>query len=1167
MTSLQILDTGTYAPEGIFQYAWFRIVDENLVERYQAVALRELAEIPILAREDYDLLGKQRAALRGLHNAGVNFVYTAAGIFNPEHIGIVQYYGATAESSSRQEAASRALDAMKAVEGTLAANYAQSQLKNPQARWIYWTLDFITRRSQSLVVLLGQPDPRNTRRGLGKDGELPNDSGEDLALEQNEILFRGLAKAREDFVFQVTARNLDRPSITRDLVWIANQASILASQREGSVSIGASLGIPLGAAIANQVSGATAHSDSTAHSQADGQSHGWGNSHTESASQTDSWASTVGGSETHTTSHGVTDGTSHTDSQAHTDSHSLTESHGTSETHGSSGGTVVSESSSANWSSGISDTQSSQQSMGSSQSHAQGESSSQSLGASLGSSVNAGIPGVVGASVNASVNASESQGVSATETTGSSETLGTGTAHGESSGIGGSVSQSSSVSSGWMNSVSESHGSAETQGQADTRSQADSQNHAESTSESHSVSRSWAYTEGHAESRGQADSQSQNWGESRVLSDAVGTSLGRSGGQGFSSGFSTGLIPSLSLHRTWRTENDAARRATEVLHQVESLFNKASAEGGFMTTAMLFTASKGGVALAEALTGPAFHGTDVPTPVMTVQPAPEDIAILRAHSLAFLPHHQVEPGDPFRGILGGRYSSFHASENLAAYTAPGLFEEGTANTVMAPIPTDVAFYPEMAGEVVLGHQISPATRQLTPTQVRLDREHLMHTLFAGDTGYGKSVAAMRLAYETTLHWKLRTVVLDFGAGWRQLLNESGLAGHVDIRQLWPNAVRPLRWNPLQIGSNIDPEIQWRAFADIFGSIAKLGIRRQKQELLESLRSIYVRTGVLVDDPEVRMDPDWGKVRTGQEESLILVRAGIPLGNLTYQQRQTLAILRSQRVGLLDLYEQVSRKLSTVSRRDTMQTGILEGILFRLNPLVQGAAAAQFSPGPGSIAIEDLGKPWGVTILEGGMFLDDFGKAFLLGWAGWHLYTDMVARRVHEVNNQEPALQIFFEEANKIFTRESSGSSEDDAGGVSASQRFSDMFRDARKYQAILHAITQSPHLIPDDIFSSCANMILAFLKHPRDKDLALSAIARSEKGFRDEEWRRFISDLPIGWSLGRLPFTTQRVLQRVFLFQPLILTAQEPTDADIERILGRVDLSEPLKGKESEPTA
>jgi hypothetical protein len=402
-----------------------------------------------------------------------------------------------------------------------------------------------------------------------------------------------------------------------------------------------------------------------------------------------------------------------------------------------------------------------------------------------------------------------------------------------------------------------------------------------------------------------------------------------------------------------------------------------------------------------------------------------------------------------------------------------------------------------------------------------------------------------------LRWHLRTVVLDFGAGWRQLLNAPGLEGHVDILQLWPNAARPLRWNPLQIGRNIDPETQWRAFADIFGSVARLGVRRQKQELLEALRKVYVRAGVLVDDPEVRGDLEWGRLQF-DEVDLVTAQPGAALSDLSPSQRQCLAVYRSQGVGLVDLYKEIAGKLRHVPARDTMLSGVLEGILFRLNPLVQGAAASQFAASKNSLAIEDLGKPWGVAIVEGGMFLDDFGKAFLLGWIGWHLYIDMVARRVHEVKTDEPLLQVFFEEANKIFTKDNPGGGEDESGGISASQRFGDMFRDARKYRARLHVITQAPHMIPDDIISSCNNLVVGFLKNPRDKDLVLSALARSEKGFHDEPWRRFVSDQPIGMVIGRLPYTERRELQRPFLFHPLMVDAVEPTDEDIERRLGKI---------------
>jgi hypothetical protein len=242
----------------------------------------------------------------------------------------------------------------------------------------------------------------------------------------------------------------------------------------------------------------------------------------------------------------------------------------------------------------------------------------------------------------------------------------------------------------------------------------------------------------------------------------------------------------------------------------------------------------------------------------------------------------------------------------------------------------------------------------------------------------------------------------------------------------------------------------------------------------------------------------------------------------------------------------------------MLTGVLEGILFRLNPLVQGAAAMQFAPGPNTVPVEDLSKQggWGVTIIEGGMFLDEFGKAFLLGWTGWHLYMDMVARRVHEVNTHEPLLQVIYEEANKIFVKDQGGGGGDEGagGGMSATQRFADMFRDARKYKCRLHIITQAPHLIADDIISSCNNIMIGFIKNPKDKDLVLAALARSEKGFHDEPWRRFMDDMPIGMAVGRFPYTTRREFQRPFLFRPLMLDVPEPTDEDIAQTLGRIAL-------------
>ena len=1074
---LTILNNGLAIENGNLRYAWFE-VQKDAQQFYRCIALRELQVIPVSVREDYDLLGKQWAAMRGLHNAGVNFVYAAAGIYAPEYIGIVQYFGAAGEAPTEQEAAAKALVGVSTVEAVL-ANYPQSRLGFPNVDWMQWYLDFITSRGRNISAVLGHPDPREGKRGSSEEGAVGDDSDADLAEEQNEILFRGLSKLQQNFIFQVLAEHVARARMTQTLMRISEAASNVASRRKGSMGIGFSLGIPIMAALSQSRATGVGVGQGEAQSVQDGVSQGWGEAHSNGHSHSvgrsvmDGYSDAVGASQSK--SDGVSHGTSHTDSRSGTSGH------------GSSSG--------GGWS----------------------ESQGMGVNVNLGESILGDIPIIGGLFDGVSVGANQSSSVS---------------------GFGSSSSFSSS-----------------THGSADGTSEGTMHSDGESAMQSHAVMHSESKSE--SDSVSETDTKSQNWGESHAEGRSLSQQQSQNYMQGLSGGMSTGLMPSININRNWQLEDDVAERLAEVLRRLESLANQASMEGGFMTNAFLFTENEEGRSAADALVPQAFHGSSVPTPVLTVRPAEEDEEELRAHAFTFTPWTELENGDPFSGELWTRYATLLTAGQLAAYTAPGLFEEGSASTVMAEIPEGMGFYPAMPGEAVLGHQYSPETGNLTPAQVRVSLDSLMHTMFTGDTGFGKSVAAVRMAYETTLKWHLRTVVLDFGAGWRSLLNAPGLEGHVEILQLWPDAVRPLRWNPMQIGRNIAPETQWRAFADVFGGIAQLGVKRQKQELLDAMREVYIRAGVLVDDPKVRENSQWGSVWSDEEGALTNARVGTLLSDLASQQRQALAVQRSSTIGLADLYQEIKEKLGKVPPRDTMLTGVLEGIIFRLNPLVQGSAALQFAPGPDTVPVEDLSKMsggWGITIIEGGMFLDDFGKAFLLGWTGWHLYTDMVARRVHEANASEPILQIFYEEANKIFVKDQGGGGDDSSSGVSATQRFADMFRDARKYKTRMHVVTQAPHLIADDIISSCNNIVAGFLKGPKDKDLVLSALARSEKGFRDEEWRRFVDDMPIGMAIGRFPYTVKREMQRPFLFRPLMLDVPEPSDEEIEQTLGRIAL-------------
>ena len=264
--------------------------------------MRELTYLPIETRDDPDMLGKQWAALRGLYNASVDFLYTAFGVFQPERLGVVQCYGAAAEAASEDAAAREALHRLAAVEATL-ANYPQSRTVYPDLARIELLTDRL-RRLPRLLAILGHPDPRLARRGLGRDGAL-GEADDELLSQQGENLLRGLARLSEDFVFLVTAAHVDRPALTSALVRMARVAGQVASRQRGSIGAGFSIAIPLAArsrtptprtwgtsrapATARRTrsarAGARAKSQSWGHSVGQSQSHG--TSHTESTTVTD----------------------------------------------------------------------------------------------------------------------------------------------------------------------------------------------------------------------------------------------------------------------------------------------------------------------------------------------------------------------------------------------------------------------------------------------------------------------------------------------------------------------------------------------------------------------------------------------------------------------------------------------------------------------------------------------------------------------------------------------------------------------------------------------------------------------------------------------------------------------------------------------------------------
>jgi hypothetical protein len=71
----------------------------------------------------------------------------------------------------------------------------------------------------------------------------------------------------------------------------------------------------------------------------------------------------------------------------------------------------------------------------------------------------------------------------------------------------------------------------------------------------------------------------------------------------------------------------------------------------------------------------------------------------------------------------------------------------------------------------------------------------------------------------------------------------------------------------------------------------------------------------------------------------------------------------------------------------------------------------------------------------------------------------------------------------------------------------------------------------------------------------MAHLAFSEKGFTDEDYKRFLSRMPAAMAVAKLGYSQDIVHTTPFLVRPLMVPAREPTDEEIYeamRMMGKV---------------
>ena len=1092
-------------------YLWYRLREVEGGREYagfRVVRLLQLTFLPLEARSDPGLLQKMRTVLRGLYGSQVSFLYLAAGIFNNQQtpVGIIQCYGVSAFAATLEEACARSMRSLAALKAALSGAYRQVRLEPLTVRLAEWIfLSF--HDMKHVVVTVGHTDPRENARG-GSSALLHNPLVDAGQTAQQYTLQQNeiLFRGMSDLKEEFLFLVLTSP------VQLADITEMLTGLAENTSTWAAwqtgVRGISFGVSLPALLSGLMAQSATQGYSTNQGSAHSVGQAHTDSQAHTDGQAHTEGVADTQGWSHAETDGVSRSIGIANAQGQAHTVGQSVTE------GTAVTESS--------------------------GHVSSHGSGNSHVDSFNWGLKGGI-----------QPAGV----------------------GIGGNVGWGSA--DGVSNMVSESNmsGHSETQSQSQTESQADTvsqgtvvsevltTSHAESNGVFGSHTQSHSDTASQADTTGQADTQSS--AESQMQSQTASQALGR----GASAGLTVGIAPSLSASNSYHWQFDPAILVTQILREQQNLLNLASKEGAYYTDVYAMARTEQGKQALMGLIPQAFHGTeDVITGVQTRDLTHEESDYIGLHARVFTPSTRVKSVPEV--ISGYMDSTLLTMLQLAAYTAPGMFEQGTALTVQESTP-DFAFRPGMAGDVIIGWQWSSETGQLTHTPLRLSFDRHFHTAFCGDTGFGKSVAAERLAYETTRQWRFRSVVLDFGQGWRRALNWSGLDGRVDIRQLYPGAPRPLRWNILKVPRRLFPGRYRSLVSELFANAGRMG-PRQLGFMRRALTQVYTNLGILTTDPEVINDQTWGRLQDSVEVAVVQewrdrnrvsgsVSVGQPLSDLHPGELQNLAVWRSQRADVRMWVERLKNFYSTLPKGDQASRASLEGVLLRIEQFAEGQMAgqygSQYGAGSESLPVEDLGllgpedDPWGLVIVEGGAEMDEYPKAALLALLSSVLYFDGVVRRRESLAGAKfPPMQIFFEEANKVLTGVSGAAADQNVSAGNAeqvSEVFQTFWRDGRKYQIFLHLIAQTVSALPAGILSSCNNGFFFQTKYPYDRDLIMAHIGRSEKGIVNTEYKRYLARIPKRMSIAKLGYSDDVAELEPMLVSPLMVPGSEPSDQEI----------------------
>ena len=936
-------------------------------------------------------------------------------------------------------------------------------------------------QSDNGLAIYGIPEPRDSY------ARRPRFLGFQIGVkivEMVEELIRGLMG--KEFVYMVLAEPIEPKKLISMLQRVSDLASKYSDFQE-SVNIGFGLSIPVGFTLSQGLSESLARQLSRSRGVSESESRGRSHvvSKVKGVAETESEASTKSVSRGHSVAESevVTRGTALTEGASHSTGASRTI--GSSETVTEVKSTTKMESVSR----GRATAKTESWSIGAfkSKSEFKSKTKSEARSESYGIEGGLGFKGFVWGG------GSYERGF----TKGTSESLGTGASRGTSEVRGGarSVQESETITIGKSKTVS--RGTSRTAMRSTTTSIVDTVSRSKTISES--ISRGRAITESEVVTEGLTKGLSRTLSEQRGISDSESLILTQGKSIGVSSGRSTGLtrvssesvIAGLwpSIHYSYtRMRTDEIRRLAYQLLQLESMrYQEMVSQGGFYVQSLIIAPEKSTVLSAKALIIGAYSPTRlVPHPLRVLEADSELLQLARTFSFDL--RRKRSELEPYQ------YLNIYTCTELASLTHPPRLEASGLETVVENIPEFRLPSPKHY-DVEFGNVISHETGEITEIRYGVNRSELLHALFLGITRSGKTNAAMIFVSRLVNNVGARALILDWKKDWRRLLK---ICKPCRFYTLYSDKFYPLKFNPLKPPKGVDVET-WRDIATLWFAMT-YGLGPRSYSLIWSkLDELYEAKG-LYDNPNAEA-PTLDELYNIISNELIELR-------------------RDRRIpfDVLDIYQKT---------------------LDRLKFFTRGKFKKLFCA-KDSIDIGELLSEKGIVVIEAGE-LADIHKPFLLGLlaiACFYYRKFNGASDIPELIVMEEAHQIAFDVTKSQI-----------AGMLNITEGIFDRIAsESAGYNQYLVMIAQYPSILGDGVRKNTGLLVTFKLvseyRYREDLTMTVGMLARDSKMDHREVWR-FLTRLPIGWSVVRKMHTFDLIETEPVLIKWDYLEVKPPSDSEL----------------------